>query len=1155
MNSEPKVALPRTNEKQIPADAVRLNRIFTVGIAGTAIIALAGLLGYVPGLRVLGSLHPDYIPMAPSTSACFLTLSVVPFFRARKQWRRVGRTVLGTLVLLVTVFSLLDALGSFVGRDLSFEDSLFPDLGTLRGMPIGRMSPATGVALALSGLGVFLLQWRQRGTRKAQRLGHMASSLGILTALIGFTMLLGYLYGQPLMYGGTTIPMSPTTAIAFLFLSVAIVAAAGPGSFPIHYLFGNSTAAQLLRVFLPLTAAIVVSQSILPHLLPVSSVGNEALLLAVMVTIVGMVTMAVVIRVAHSTGNALDKMSGKMSEALEALRESEERFRDIAIHTQEWIWEIDTEGRYTYSNQTVEKVLGYSPEEILQKHFYELFHPDDLESLKASSLAAFATRQAFLSFVHHNVHKNGQTVWLETSGFPIFDKKGHWLGYRGVDTDITERKQQEEGRELIERLLSIANIPGDFRERMSALTASLQSYSRCEAVGIRLRVEEDYPYYETRGFPPRFVEMENQLCAYGPDGTLLRDGVGNPILECMCGNILCGRFDSAKPFFTARGSFYSNGTTALLASTTDADRQARTRNRCNGEGYESVALIALRSGDSIIGLLQFNDHHPNRFTSNLLSHLESVADSLANILSRRQAEEALSKSEERFRAIYERAPIGVALMDSASGRFLQVNPMYCEIVGYSQREMLTLDFMNITHPEDLQRDLYEMSRVGRGESNYYKIEKRYVRKNGSTAWVQLHVVPLTWEDGIMTEHLAIVSDITERKRAEKEKAKLEAQILQAQKMESVGRLAGGVAHDFNNMLGVIIGHSELALSQLNPDQPLYEDLTEIRNAAERSTSLTRQLLAYARKQTAAPRVLDLNQTVTSMLNMLQRLIGENINLNWHPAEILWPVKIDPSQLDQILANLVVNARDAITGVGKITIETKNCTLDEDYCAAHIGSVPGEYATLTVSDDGCGMDKETLAQIFEPFFTTKDIGKGTGLGLATVYGIVKQNNGFINAYSEPGHGTTFTIYLPRQEGKAGQAAETGGSAESLMRGHETILLVEDDPSLLKLTARMLEKQGYTVLVASTPGEALRLADEYGDKIHLLMTDVVMPEMNGRDLAKNLMGLYPNLKLLFMSGYTADVIAHNGVLDEGVHFIQKPFSAQSLATKLREVLDSV
>ena len=399
----------------------------------------------------------------------------------------------------------------------------------------------------------------------------------------------------------------------------------------------------------------------------------------------------------------------------------------------------------------------------------------------------------------------------------------------------------------------------------------------------------------------------------------------------------------------------------------------------------------------------------------------------------------------------------------------------------------------------------------------------------------------------------VVRDITEPKQAEEEKARLEAQLRQAQKMESVGRLAGGVAHDFNNMLGVILGHAEMALEQVDPAQPLHADLTEIRQAAQRSADLTRQLLAFARKQIIAPKVLDLNETVGSMLNMLKRLIGEDIDLTWQPQADLWPVEVDPSQIDQILANLCVNARDAINGVGKMTIETANGTFDKSYCAKHPGFMPGEYVRLGVRDDGCGMEKETLAQLFEPFFTTKGVGEGTGLGLAMVYGIVKQNNGFTSVYSEPDKGTTLTIYLPRHAAKAEQPRKESPTAPAA-RGHETILVVEDEPAILKMTTRMLESQGYTVLAASTPGEAIRLAREHTGEIPLLITDVVMPEMNGRDLAKNLLSLYPDLRRLFMSGYTANVIARDGVLDEGVYFIQKPFSRQDLAAKVRDALDS-
>ena len=409
-----------------------------------------------------------------------------------------------------------------------------------------------------------------------------------------------------------------------------------------------------------------------------------------------------------------------------------------------------------------------------------------------------------------------------------------------------------------------------------------------------------------------------------------------------------------------------------------------------------------------------------------------------------------------------------------------------------------------------------------------------------------HDRAIEWTDGRLVR-MQIATDITDLK-------KMEAQLLQAQKMESVGRLAGGVAHDFNNMLGVILGHAELALEQAEGNPEIYSDLKEIQKAAQRSADLTRQLLTFARKQIITPRKLDLNLTVKSMLTMLRRLIGEDIDLAWKPAETLWPVKMDPSQIDQILANLCVNARDAIAGVGKLTIETGMVSFDEAYCAEHAGVIPGDFVLLSVSDDGCGMDKETLNNLFEPFFTTKEMGKGTGLGLAMIYGIVKQNNGFINVYSEPGQGSTFRIYLPRLFADE-DTDMTVPEKKAPARGTETILLVEDEPAILRMTYMMLERNGYSVISAATPSQAMEKAKNHSGVIDLLMTDVVMPEMNGRDLSGQITDLYPDIRLLFMSGYTANVIAHQGVLDEGVAFIQKPFSMADLAEKIREVLDMV
>jgi signal transduction histidine kinase/ActR/RegA family two-component response regulator len=396
------------------------------------------------------------------------------------------------------------------------------------------------------------------------------------------------------------------------------------------------------------------------------------------------------------------------------------------------------------------------------------------------------------------------------------------------------------------------------------------------------------------------------------------------------------------------------------------------------------------------------------------------------------------------------------------------------------------------------------------------------------------------------------NEIAENKQAQIEKEKLQSQLMQSQKIESVGRLAGGVAHDYNNMLGVILGHADLALLKADAAHPLHDHLKTIRNAARRSAELTQQLLAFARRQTIAPRVMDLNVAVTTTLRMLQLLIGENIALDWLPGSEPYPVKIDPSQFDQLLINLCINARDAISGVGKISIETREITMDEAYCATKLYFIPGDYAVLSVSDNGSGMDKQTQAKIFDPFFTTKSLGQGTGLGLATVYGIVKQNNGFINVYSEPDQGTTFSIYFPLFADVT--LADIKSPDNSITTtGNETILIVEDEENLLQICQKMLLDLGYSVLTAGTPAAALQLAAAHKDSIDLLLTDVVMPGMNGRELQARIQKSNPGLKCLFMSGYTANVISHHGVLDEGVHFIQKPFSFKEISKKINATLN--
>ncbi|MDO9123155.1 MAG: ATP-binding protein, partial [Deltaproteobacteria bacterium] len=395
-------------------------------------------------------------------------------------------------------------------------------------------------------------------------------------------------------------------------------------------------------------------------------------------------------------------------------------------------------------------------------------------------------------------------------------------------------------------------------------------------------------------------------------------------------------------------------------------------------------------------------------------------------------------------------------------------------------------------------------------------------------------------------------NITEHKRAEEEKAVLEDQLRQAQKVEAIGRLAGGIAHDFNNLLTIIKGNSQLSLMEIKRDDPLRENIEQVEKAADRAAALTRQLLAFSRRQVLEMRVLDLNTTLRDLEKMLRRVIGEDIGLVTFMAEDLGNVKADPGQMEQVIMNLAVNARDAMLKGGKLTIETTNVDLDENYARNHVAVTPGSYVMLSVSDTGVGMTPEVKAKLFEPFFTTKEKGKGTGLGLSTVYGIVKQSGGNIWVYSEPGQGTTFKIYLPRVDEPLEEAGERVVQKE-LPCGGETILVVEDEEKVRQVTVQILTKNGYTVLEASHGDEAKQICEQHGGPIHLIVTDVVLPGMNGRELAESLASRYPGAKVLYMSGYTDNAIVHHGVLEKGLHFLQKPFNLEGLLRKVREVLD--
>ncbi len=592
----------------------------------------------------------------------------------------------------------------------------------------------------------------------------------------------------------------------------------------------------------------------------------------------------------------------------------------------------------------------------------------------------------------------------------------------------------------------------------------------------------------------------------------------------------------------------------ILGYSPEELRQSSSFDQIHPEDRERVKEAAREARRTGVGCdLEYRIRHKDgslrvlESTSSVIRNSKGVPEKLVvvnrDITQRKAALEALRRSEASFRSVVEDAPYGI-YRAGLSGELLQINPALQNMLGYaSQDELLRCNLST-----DIFRDPAEYERLkdllNRAE-DFKNVEVGWKRKDGAHITVQCSGRPVKDENGAIAYFELFAEDVTQRRI-------LERQLRMASKMEAIGRLSGGIAHDFNNLLGVIIGYSQVLKGSLGQSNPLYEHAEEVEKAGRRAASLTRQLLAFSRQQVLEPTILNLNTLVADTEKMLHRLIGEDIVLSASFDEGLGRVKADPGQVEQIIMNLVVNARDAMPQGGKLTIATSNAEMDAAFVRDHPGSKIGSYVMLTVADTGCGMDAETQAHIFEPFFTTKERGKGTGLGLSTVYGVVKQSGGYVWVDSEPGKGASFKIYLPRFE-EAVNAPEASAASPEATRGTETVLLVEDSEPLRKLAHRFLENNGYRVVAAANGEEALQTAVQERETIQLLLTDVVMPGMNGRVLASHLVLRQPGMKVLYMSGYTDSFISGHGVLEPGTYLLHKPFTEETLMRKVREVLD--
>jgi PAS domain S-box-containing protein len=801
--------------------------------------------------------------------------------------------------------------------------------------------------------------------------------------------------------------------------------------------------------------------------------------------------------------------------AEQARRESEERFRLIAETITEVFWMADAKlERIIYVSPAYEHVWGRSCASLYQnpRSFLDAIHPEDRPAVEADLDRKSAVQ--VLNQEYRIVRPDGSVRWIWDRAFPVRNESGEVLHCVGVAVDITERKRLE--------LMNTALL---------TLARRLNSVSTTEEAARAV------------------VEVADELLGW--DACLVgwydsQANIWQPILrmDTIRGAKVRVPWGNPGPPGTLMHRVVSEGARLLLRD--QPDQAVAELSPFGDEARRSASLmfVPMRVEGRVVGIVSIQSYTPRAYTEEDLKTLQALADHCGSVIARTRVQEALQASEERFRATFEQAAVGVAHV-SPEGRYLRVNEKLCQITGYTREELLARTFQEITHPDDLPVALDQMRRLLAGEIRTFSQEKRCLCKAGSVVWVESTASLVRKPGGEPDYFIFVIEDITQRRL-------LEAQLRQSQKLEAIGQLAGGVAHDFNNILAVILLQAELAMADEHLPGDARAALAEIRKAAEKAASLTRQLLMFSRKQVMQPRSLDLNEVVTGLAKMLRRVVQENIQLQLHLAPGPVFVHADPGMLDQVLLNLAVNARDAMPEGGQLIIETGERPVEAAE-AEQQGAAPGRYAWLRVSDTGAGIPPEILPRIFEPFFTTKEPGKGTGLGLATVFGVVKQHRGWVTVQSEVGRGTTFQIFLPAIEAPTSAAVDEA-HRPVLPGGAETILLVEDDPSVRLMTRLTLERHGYAVLEAADGLEALRLAEQ-NRGIALILTDLVLPGgIGGRELAQQLRVALPRAKVVFMSGYSPEIAGRELKLEFGQNFIAKPCTPRQLLEAIRSCLDA-
>jgi len=789
-----------------------------------------------------------------------------------------------------------------------------------------------------------------------------------------------------------------------------------------------------------------------------------------------------------------------------------ERFRLAANLVSDHIYEWDIVDDTLLWFGDIDRALGFEPGEISQTiaAWIGRIHPEDLERM-SDAVELHRTSTDPIHYEYQIQRKDGSWRIWDDRGVPVLDEEGKPRKWIGVCTDITRRRRSEALQGSLRDLALNLSAAGGLDEALTICLQTAISVSQADSGGIYLADPSSHALdlVVASGLSEEFVEAGAYHAADSPQAAAVQ-----------AGNAIYASTEELPPFL-------------------DSVQQQ--------EGLKALAVIPILNEGRIIACINVASHTRRTVPHRVRMALEMMASQIGSTIARALAQERMYEQQEMFRALAENS-IDTIMRFDRNHRHLYINPIVESQTGIPAEQFLGKTHAELGFPVHLttlwEESIDQVFRTGDPHRVEFELP--------SGIWLDWQLVPEFAADGGVAAVITSARDITERKEAEAERTHLEEKLHHSQKMEAIGLLAGGVAHDFNNVLCAIQGNAELTRRILSDGDPLRQAMDEIVSASERAAALTRQLLAFSRKQVIEPKVINLSQLIESLHKMLVRLIGEDILLRTVPQPKLGMVFVDPGQVEQIVLNLAINARDAMPNGGELHIETADVTLDDEYCVKHPTATPGDYVTLAVSDTGSGMSAAVRERVFDPFFTTKQTGQGTGLGLATVYGIVEQHGGRIEVHSEPGEGSSFEVFFPRATSDVG--AEDRAEFHEPATGQETVLIVEDEEMVLNLAARLLESYGYDVLAAGSGSDALAVVEQHEGTIDLLLTDVVMPMMNGAELADALTEKRPGLKVLFTSGYTQDVIAKHGVLGEGVHFIAKPYSLDSLAAKVRQVLDT-